>query len=95
MASLPAVVVALSGVLAVYTMRRVSAYGAAGMMAGMAAMLAAMGTGLAAGFAAGMAWDLGWATLAGVLAGLAHGLVMGRRHGPMAALDGAGGGAMG
>lgn len=91
----PAVIAALSGALAIYTTRRVSAYGPTGMAAAMAAMMAAMGTGLAGGYAAGMVWDLGWATLAGVAAGLVHGLVMGRRYGPMAALDGAGGGAMG
>ena len=92
---LPLFVLGLALWLATDTTRRVSRYGATGMVAGMAAMMAAMGTGLSVGYAAGMVWDLGWATLAGVAAGFGHGLWMGRRYGPMAALDGAGGGVMG
>lgn len=77
------------------TTRRATAYGASGMTAGMAAMMASMGTGLSIGYAAGLLWHLGWANLLGVVAGGLHGLWMGRRWGPMAALDGAGGGVMG
>ena len=94
-AMLPVLIAGASVVLAVITTQRVSRYGAAGMTASMAAMMAAMGTGLSVGYAAGMGWDLAWATLVGVAAGFGHGLWMGRRYGPMAALEGMGGGAMG
>ena len=68
---------------------------ATGMTACMAAMMPAMGSGLALGYGVGMIWGRGMATLTGVLAGMVHGLWTGRRFGPMAALEGIGGGAMG
>lgn len=80
---------------AVDVTRRIGRHRPVGMTASMAAMMAAMGSGLSIGYAAGLIATLGWATLAGVLAGSMHGLWMGRRYGPMAALEGFGGGVMG
>lgn len=74
---------------------QVHRYNATGMTACMAAMMPAMGSGLALGYGVGMIWGLGTATLIGVLAGMLHGLWTGRRFGPMAALEGIGGGVMG
>src|SRR3989442_13283320 len=90
-----AIMLGLAVMIAVFTSRTAARYGATGMAAGMAAMMAAMGTGLVSGYGAGTEWDLGWATFVGVLAGGMHGLGMCRRHGPMGALDGAGGGGVG
>ncbi|MBI3969314.1 MAG: hypothetical protein HY329_27030 [Chloroflexi bacterium] len=91
----PLIVIGLAIWIAHGTTRRAAPYAATGMTAGMAAMMAAMGTGLSVGYGAGMLWDLGWANIIGVLAGGLHGFWMGRRGGPMATLDGAGGGVMG
>ena len=92
---LAAVLVLVSFEIAHATTRQITSYGASGMVACMAAMMAAMGTGLAVGYGAGMVLPLGVANLVGVVVGFGHGLVMGRRYGPIVALDGAGGGVMG
>lgn len=74
---------------------QVHRHSATGMTACMAAMMPAMGSGLALGYGVGMIWGLGTATLFGVVVGMLHGLWTGRRFGPMAALEGIGGGVMG
>lgn len=88
-------IIIASFLLALGATWQVHRHTATGMTACMAAMMPAMGSGLALGYGVGMIWDLGTATLIGVLAGMFHGLWTGRRFGPMAALEGIGGGVMG